>query len=531
MAGSKETPRQKMIGMMYLVLTALLALQVSSALIYKFQYLNDSLEKTVSETKDISSEKLRNIASAVKQKGNKADEVKLKEEAEVISQKTRDLVTFIDNLKKDMITRTGGLEEDGSLKGAKEETEVEVIMIGAAKNGKAYELKKKLNDYVAFVNERSDKKFGAIALDASEDPLLKNNPDQRNKDFAELNFGQTPLVAALAALSEMESRVVGIEAVVLDEKSKKLDADEHKVDKLIPMVRTGTKIIPAGMKYEADVFMGAVMSSAKPNIHIGESTLNVDDNGIGKYSFTASGGNYVNGEIKKTWTGKIKMKNPDGTDTIYSITEDYIVTQPVIQVQSGNPPALYKNCSNKLNVQVPALGNNYNPDYRVDGASFIKGSRKGEVTIIPSGSIPTISLKVSSNGYYIGEEKYLVRLIPPPTVEVRVNGKVVDPRMGVEAVTVKNISVRIIPNPDFQKLLPQESIYTITEWAMTVGRGRRGGPAKTFKSATISVNDISTQLNANDNLIIDIKQVKRRNYKGELEDVKMPDKPEVVTLY
>lgn len=142
MAGSKETPRQKMIGMMYLVLTALLALQVSSALIYKFQYLNDSLEKTVSETKEISNEKLKNIAVAVKQKGNKSDEVKLKEEAEAISQRTRELVTFIDNLKKDMITNTGGVEEDGTLKGAKEETEVEVIMIGAAKMVRLMSLRK-----------------------------------------------------------------------------------------------------------------------------------------------------------------------------------------------------------------------------------------------------------------------------------------------------------------------------------------------------------------------------------------------------
>ncbi|MCR6642301.1 MAG: gliding motility protein GldM [Sporocytophaga sp.] len=392
-------------------------------------------------------------------------------------------------------------------------------------------LRKKLNDYVAFVNDRSDKKFGAIALDASEDPLLKNNPDQRNKDFAELNFGQTPLVAALAALSEMESRVVGIEAIVIDEKSKKLDADEYKVDELIPMVRTGTKIIPAGMKYEADVFLTAITNSDKPKISVGNADLVVDNNGIGKFSFTASGGNYTGGEIKKSWTGKIKIKKPNGQDTTYTITEEYIVTEPVIQVESATPPALYKNCGNKLNVQVPALSNNYNPDFRVEGASVIKGSKKGEVTIVPSGSTPTVSLKVSSNGNYIGEQKFTLKLIPPPTVEVRVNGKVVDPRVGVQAETVRNISVRIIPNPDFQRILPQEATYTITEWTMSVGRGRRGSPAKTFKSATINVNDIGTQPNANDNLIIDIKQVKRRNYKGELEDVKMPEKPEVVTLF
>ena len=46
MAGTKETPRQKMIGMMYLVLTALLALQVTSAILEKFVLLNNSLEQS-----------------------------------------------------------------------------------------------------------------------------------------------------------------------------------------------------------------------------------------------------------------------------------------------------------------------------------------------------------------------------------------------------------------------------------------------------------------------------------------------------
>src|SRR5215208_4002272 len=50
MAGGKESPRQKMIGMMYLVLTALLALQVSSAVLEKFAIINVTLEELRNET-------------------------------------------------------------------------------------------------------------------------------------------------------------------------------------------------------------------------------------------------------------------------------------------------------------------------------------------------------------------------------------------------------------------------------------------------------------------------------------------------
>ena len=48
MAGGKETPRQKMIGMMYLVLTALLALQVSNAVLEKFAIINETLNGLIS---------------------------------------------------------------------------------------------------------------------------------------------------------------------------------------------------------------------------------------------------------------------------------------------------------------------------------------------------------------------------------------------------------------------------------------------------------------------------------------------------
>ncbi len=46
MGHGKETPRQKMIGMMYLVLTALLALNVSKSILEAFVRVNNGLEAT-----------------------------------------------------------------------------------------------------------------------------------------------------------------------------------------------------------------------------------------------------------------------------------------------------------------------------------------------------------------------------------------------------------------------------------------------------------------------------------------------------
>ena len=73
--GGKETPRQKMIGMMYLVLTAMLALQVSNTVLQKFIFIDQSLRQSVNSTRDQNSVRIQAIQAQVEKKGNKASDV------------------------------------------------------------------------------------------------------------------------------------------------------------------------------------------------------------------------------------------------------------------------------------------------------------------------------------------------------------------------------------------------------------------------------------------------------------------------
>jgi gliding motility-associated protein GldM len=519
MAGLKETPRQRMIGMMYLVLTALLALQVSSAIIFKFQSLNESLEHTVKESAGWNNLKLASISDEVVLRGNRKEEVTLVNSAREISTHSSELIKHIEKLKKELIQESGGYDDEGNLKGAKEETKVEVIMIGANKSGKGYELKKKLLDYEKLMSMRSSTKFSSLALDGKDDPMFKNNNDQKNKDFVELNFGQTPLVASLAILSELQSRISTMEATTLAELSGKIGINDFKFDRLMPMTSPTSRVVAAGTKYEAQVFMTATSSTQKPVIEFGSTPVEVDNNGVGKISFTAAGGNYVNGMVKKTWTGKITMKNPEGKDTTYNITEEYVVAQPVIQIQAKAVQALYKNCGNKLDIQVPALGTSYNPVITADGATVISGSTRGTVTVLPTNA--SVKLKVSSGGNYIGDQTYRVKLIPLPTIDCKVNGRAIDPIRGVTAGEARSITVTPIADKEFKDFLPDDSYYQITEWKLTIARGRSGGAVKTFNTQSVNLGSLAQELRPNDRIIIEVTKVRRRNFKGEFEDVKL----------
>jgi gliding motility-associated protein GldM len=290
-----------------------------------------------------------------------------------------------------------------------------------------------------------------------------------------------------------------------------------------------SRVIAAGTKYEARVFMTATSSTLQPQMQLAGNSVNVDESGVGKISFIASGGNYIDGSMKKTWSGKITMKQPSGKDTTYIIEEDYIVTKPVIQVQAAAVQALYRNCGNKLNIQVPALGNAYNPKITSDGATITQGSNRGLVTVVPTG--PSVNLKVNSDGNYIGEERFRVKLIPLPTIEVKVNGKKVDPLIGADLMTLRNISVKAIPDKDFAEFLPDDAVYKITEWKIILARGRNSPVSpKSCGTEQVSIADIASNAKQNDRLIVEILKVKRKNFRGEWEEVNIPSSVHVIPI-
>src|SRR5690606_18842019 len=114
MAGGNETPRQKMIGMMYLVLTALLALQVSNAVLEKFAIIYETLEELSHATNNKNAQTLQAIIAEAG-KAQKPQVVRAKENAQKIRELTATTLAAIDNLKKEMKAKSGTQEIDEKL--------------------------------------------------------------------------------------------------------------------------------------------------------------------------------------------------------------------------------------------------------------------------------------------------------------------------------------------------------------------------------------------------------------------------------
>ena len=536
MAGGKETPRQKLIGMMYLVLTALLALNVSTTVIDKFVFLDDSLVRANRETDERNALVLESIVDMVNETGNRPKDQAVMEAAQEIRAKASEVLKELTLLKDTLVTLTGGYEEghEGEYKGdakhLKGKTDYDKVghyMMPEEEGGEGHgaRLKEVLNGYAQFVREKltevgaeeSDLTYyRPIALDADEDPIYSEDPNQQGKPFSTLAFDSSPTPAGLATISEFQSRVLSYETGAMDFLSKKVGAGDVKFDRIIPMVKPESKYVAAGTKYTAQMFIAASSSGMTPTMTYDGNEIEVTD-GQGLVEFTANSSSFdENGLARKTYEAAITVTLPGGIDTTFKETYEYFVVKPTIQIQSTSVQALYLRCGNNLDVQVPQLGVAYNPSFSASNANtYQSGSSKGQVTVVPTNG-QDVELKVSSSGNYIGSRTFKVRRIPAPTIVPGTNQGPINLKDGMDAKTPR-IFLQAVADESFQQFLPEDAKFRVAQATITLVSGGIGRQSVT-SGPQVNLGAIASQARKGDNLVIEIKQVQRQNFRGDVED-------------
>ncbi len=524
MAGGKETPRQKMISMMYLVLTAMLALQVSNAILEKFQLLNNSLEQANISANESNERTVSAMKKAVEDAGGKAEYVELLKKAEEVRNQTGSLIKEIDELKSTIIQDAGGGidPETGGIKNLSEEEKVAIMMVGPTKNGKGYELKKKLNEFSTYLQgiAAPGSKIPLLAMDAKDDPAFsKTDANTRSKDFAELNFAQTPVPAALASLSQKQSELRRLESDVLDYLAQQVGAKEIKFDKIFAVVIPDSRTVVAGQKYKAEVAIGAYSSAITPRISINGSSLPVTE-GKGVYEVIAQGGQYdQNGTLKRSYTATISYPKPDGTMETQTTEESYTVLKPSVQLESASLPALYFRCANKLQTSSPGLGPLFKPNFSGSGGEFISGGG-GNVTVVPTAS--KVVLDVENDGVKLQSFPFNVRRVPKPTIVALANNAEVNENIkkrGMSASSLRSINMRADSDEDFKNNNPEDAKFRVSSFDIYLARGTRPKGSMKGVSGAVNISQLAQQAEAGDRYLIQVNKVERRNFKGQTEDV------------
>ncbi|MBC8156365.1 MAG: gliding motility protein GldM [Bacteroidetes bacterium] len=520
MAGAKETPRQKMIGMMYLVLTALLALQVTSAILEKFVLLNNSVEQSVSASSQINQKTLENIRTTVQKSGSRPADVAIIKQADDVRKMTADVIAEIDGLKQQIITEAGGgTDESGNIKNLSEEEKVAQIMVGATRNGKAYPLKNNLNVFTDNLSKIANAKYTSLAMDGKDDPIAARSVEQRRKDFAELNFAQTPVPAALAVLSQKQADVRRIEGQTLDYLASKVGAQDVKFDKILAMLSMESKVVVAGTKFKGQMFLAASSSGVSPRMSLSGGPVRVVD-GTGMIEFTAQGGSYdKNGLARRVLAGSISYTSPNGEAKTATFNQEYFVAKPSYQIETGTLPPMYLGCANKLSIQSPQLGALWNPTFSASGAEVLQGGGKGKITVVPN--LAQVSININNAGSLLGTETFRVNKVPKPTLEYYAGGTKVDERRGMSAAQVRSIRVVAVPDESFKNFNPEDARYQVTGMTVNLARGNRRVGSVTLSGAGGSIGSLAQEAQPGDRYIIEVEGVRRQNFKGDVSEVQM----------
>jgi gliding motility-associated protein GldM len=472
MAGGKETPRQKMIGMMYLVLTALLALNISKEVLNGFVKVENSLQDTQHTLKGKVAETLTTLE--VKYAQNKEKVGPFMDKAREVRGKSDNLVNYITQLKgRCMATSEGkydeelandfanfiGTDETGMdttislamIEKKDEYQELTAFMVGSEPQNPKFDennpwgataLRKNLEAYRDYLkgvklvdsqgNTRELPEYIKVQLD--ERFTFENEiEDGKEVLWEAANFYDVPLAAVMPLMSKMIVDVQDAQEDVLSWLLGGIEAKSYKFTDLKPLVVPESNYILRGDSFRADVLLAAYDATNAPEIYVdgakwdgrdssmlayeGLEGLTIGSDGMGKLRIPTRGMSL--GEMN--FKGLIRYQGPDGNIEPYSFyTPTITVAEPALVVSPTKMNVFYRGVPNPVEVSVPGVPQD-KIEVRIDGGHKISKQPDGSYVVEPSSnsSVREANITVSAelpdgSKKTLPAKNFRVKRIPDP---------------------------------------------------------------------------------------------------------------------
>lgn len=481
MAGFKETPRQKMIGMMYLVLTALLALNVSKEIITAFVIVNESVEKTVENF----SKKVDDKYGEFEQQYNLNREKvgPFFEKAEQAKKMSDDLISFIDSVKYSVISETEGIPLDTAkiiplekIHAKDNYDDPTRLLVGEEgfKKAMGWKLQEKLNNFrenmLSLVKEK-DRDFIKIGLKTDGD---YRDADGVKQSWVHHNFYHTILAADVTIFNKLINEVYNAQYDIINYQYSNISKEDFKFSKIDAKILPNSKIIFQGEDYDAEIFVAAIDENAKPTVDYVMNATEWDENLLKSATTLQGDSGYVKLNINTnnlkpreyTFAGRIGIKKPNGIDVEYhNFSSNFFVAEPSANVSATKMNVFYRGVDNPVKISaagVPASQLKYDikGDGRIqqkDGNLIVNNLRQKTV-----GKVTVVVYRVNGKDQkQLGQQEFRVKDLPPP--EIFVNG------MNDNGVVGKG---GFLANPYIRSALPDyinfEYKYKVTGFSMWV---------------------------------------------------------------
>jgi gliding motility-associated protein GldM len=459
MAGGKLPPRQKMIGLMYLVLLALLAMNVSKSILESFVVINNGIEVTT-KTFDSSNsilytafDKAAQESPAAKVWADKAAKVKkeanaLYDHIEVIKKKMYEVIDQLPPEVADTIPLASI--------GAKDNYDAPSALMGLADPATPTEnpacpecsaetLKKMLNDYQANLIgmfEKENKVTMTENLVILETPQIKSHDGI--KEWGDGMFYHNPLAAVVTTLSKIQSDVRTAEALVINKLYENIDAGGVSFNNVVGMAVLPKAFLTPSDSFNASIFTAAYDDRVNPEVFVfngpnggvDSALLASGETDVTKLMKGTKGTKWGEGDwyqmseedvqagkgnlkIKPTigahnWGGLIKLKTKKGPK-VYDFTSSFEVGVPSFAVSADKMNVFYMGVDNPVSVSAPM------PKFTASGPGLSKSGKGWIMRPKKPGSVKinvTGVDEATGKNIPVGSAEFRVKRIPTPVAFV-----------------------------------------------------------------------------------------------------------------
>lgn len=503
------SPRQRMINMMYLVLTAMLALNVSKEVLNAFVSVNKGLEETN-----------KNFSSKTEMLYNKMDQQMALDSAKVkkyydkrkkVENMSQDMVDYIHHLQNTLIefTETGDTTKKSKTswinkEGEKVEGEWREMPASILENknnydkptnlmvpngdsqpqkGYGYKLKKRIEEYKSNMRQIFDdidttKYQGDLSLGLNTDDVY-NRFEGKEVTWQTYNFYHSILVADLVMFNKIIAEVRNAEADVVNRLLSMISITDFKFDDVQAKVVPKSNYIISGDEYKADIFVAAISKTKQPDVYVLEGVDTASRERIleeGKLvKDTAYDGltEYIaepGGTGEKEFSGVIKMRKPGRTGdqpedfSYYPFNSSYMVGEPTAVISPTKVNVLYRGVENPVEVSVPGFSAS---EINVTATNASVSGGRGEYMLQPGQGNKTVvnvtAEQEDGSTRSMGEMEFRVKKLPDP--EIMIAGK--NSGKTIRKVELRNS--RLFPSMGDALF---DVSYEVTRFTMTVTVGR-----------------------------------------------------------
>lgn len=405
------SPRQKMINLMYVVLMAMLAMNVSTEVLNGFSIVEEGLRRSTNNSYNENRGIYSDFETQMKSNPQKVRVWYAK--AQEVKKLSDELYNFAEELKVAIVKEADG--ENGDIHNIqnKEDLEAASQVMLAPGRGKGPKLQKMIEDFrFRMINMLNDERLKNV-IESNLNTTVSEKAKALGKNWQEYMFEDMPVAAAVTLLSKLQNDVRYAEGEVLHTLVSNIDIKDIRVNKLSAFVIPNAQTVVRGDKFSAQIVMAAIDTTQQPQIFIGGREVNLRNN---TYEFIAG----KTGDFNLI--GYMTMKDGAGNVIRRDFVQKYTVVDPSATVSADLMNVLYAGYSNPISVSIPGVPLN-KVSASISGGTLTPTSA-GHYIARPTAVGKDVTITVSSTQtgkpQQMGQFTFHVRKLPDPTAYIQV---------------------------------------------------------------------------------------------------------------